>query len=390
MRKTTTRLTKTKINGDAYYCVIWPKTGRGRNRQFFKSAGRGKDDPGKLEAETFLEQKLIEQQNYGTAGLSFTETQRSEYRECTEALKPFGKTIRDAVAFCLPHLQATNRTCTPSELAKELIKAKKADGASKRYLSDLKSRLGQFTKAFDGKKVAEITSTEVDDWLRSLGVAATTRNNFRRVLMVAFNYAKDRGYCAENPVKKTAKAKQIEGTVGILTVAQTASLLEASPPELVPFLAIGAFAGLRRAELEKLDWSDVDLDDSEITVTPEKAKSAQRRYVKIRENLSAWLRPFAKKSGAVSPSNYRELLTAARKSAGITDWPKNALRHGFASYSFAHFKDGPALTQEMGHTNANIVIRHYRKVVKAKDAAKYWEIKPCVKPANVITFGQAA
>lgn len=402
MRKTTTRIKKTKIDGETYYCVIWPKNGRGRNRQFFKSTGRGKDDQGKINAETLLAQKQIEQENYGTAGLSFTEAQRSEYRECADLLKPFGKTIRDAVAFCLPHLHATNRTCTLAELAKELLKVKKADGASERYLSDLKSRLGQFATAFDGKKVAEVTSTDVDDWLRSLNVAATTRNNFRRVLMVAFNYAKSRGYCANNPVIVTAKAKEVESTVGVLTVAQTEGLLKASPKSLIPYVAIGAFAGLRRAELEKLDWSDVDLDDGEIKVAAENAKSARHRHVKIRENLAECLRPLAQKSGPVTPKNYDELLEAARTKAEITDWPQNALRHGFASYSLAHFKDAPALALEMGHTNAHIVFQHYRRVVKATEAAKYWEIglskkpskkpskKRATKPANVVKFKKAA
>jgi integrase len=390
MRKTTTRLTKTKIDGHTYYCVVWPKIGRGRNRQFFKSAGRGKNDPGKLEAGEFLKQKLIEQENYGTAGLSFTETQRSEYRESTEALKPYGKSLRDAVAFYLPHLQATNRTCTPAELTKEFVKAKKADGKSKRYLSDLQSRLGQFGKAFEAKKVAEITTTDVEDWLRSLEVGPTTRNNFRRVLMVAFGYAVQRGYCAANPITKTAKAKEIEGTVGILTTSQTKKLLEASPSKLVPFVAISAFAGLRRAEMERLDWSDIDFDEGQIKVTPEKAKSARRRFIKIHDNLSAWLRPFAKNTGPVTPSNYRELMDTARESAGITDWPQNALRHGFASYHLAHFKNPPELTIEMGHTNANMLYQHYRHVVRPKDAAQYWEINPPMKPGNVVAFGKAA
>jgi hypothetical protein len=192
MRKTATRLTKVKINGGRYWCVIWPKVGKGRNRRFFKSTGRG-DDQGKREAETFLKTKLIEQQNYGTAGMAFNEKQRAEYLECAEKLMPFAKTIRDAVAFYLPHLQATNRSCSAAELVGELLNIKAADGASERYLGDLKSRLGQFAADFDGKPVAEITSTEVDQWLRSLSneetgklLAATTRNNFRRVLVVCF------------------------------------------------------------------------------------------------------------------------------------------------------------------------------------------------------------
>ena len=115
MRKTTTKLSKVKVNGRAYWCVTWPKIGKGRNRQFFKD---------KTEAETVLQQKLIEQENYGTAGLSFNDRQRAEYLECTEKLEPFGATIRDAVNFYLPHLSALKRTKTAAELVDELLKVK--------------------------------------------------------------------------------------------------------------------------------------------------------------------------------------------------------------------------------------------------------------------------
>jgi hypothetical protein len=197
-RKTTVHKTKTRINGCTFYCVTWPRFGqKGRNRRFFKE---------ETEAETFLEQKKIEQENYGTAGMSFNEQQRAEYLDCAEKLKPFNATIRDAVNFYLPHLYATRRTCTAAELVDELLKVKEADGASERYLSDLRSRLTQFSDSFNGKPVAEITFAQVDEWLRSLSdkgtgrqLASTTRNNFRRVLIVAFNFARERGYCTENP-----------------------------------------------------------------------------------------------------------------------------------------------------------------------------------------------
>lgn len=47
----------------------------------------------------------------------------------------------------------------------------------------------------------------------------TARNNFRRVLIVAFNVAKERGYCVGNAAEKSAQAKVIEGTVGIWVAA---------------------------------------------------------------------------------------------------------------------------------------------------------------------------
>jgi integrase len=384
MRKTATKLTKVRVNGRRFYCVTWPKIGKGRNRQFFKD---------KSEAETVLHQKLIEQENYGTAGIAFTESQRSEYLESCQILSPFGVTIRDAVKFYLPHLQAANRSCTVAELASERLAVKTADGASARYLADLRSRLGQFAATFGTKLVAEITATEVDTWLRSLSdsttgrcLSPTTRNNFRRVLISTFNFARSRGYCVENPAAKSAKAKQIDSPVGILSVEELAQLLEHAPSDLIPYVAIGAFAGLRRAELERFDWQEIDLQSNLIEVTASKAKSARRRFVRVQPNLAKWLRPHVQLSGNVTPPNYSELLDAARDAAGIEEWPQNALRHSFASYHLAKFNDAAALALELGHTNSNLVFQHYRQLVKPLQAERYWKIAPAAGSKKVVQF----
>jgi hypothetical protein len=152
MKKTKTKLSTAKIKGDTFYCVTWPKLEKGRNRQFFKN---------KSEAQTLLEQKLIEQENYGVAALALTDRQRVEYLECAEKLAAFNATLRDAVEFYLPHLRATNRSCTAKELVAEILKAKGADGASKRYQSDLRSRLNQFAASFDGKPVSRLRQTKL-------------------------------------------------------------------------------------------------------------------------------------------------------------------------------------------------------------------------------------
>jgi len=233
----------------------------------------------------------------------------------------------------------------------------------------------------------------VDEWLRSLSdketgkrLSPVTRNNFRRVLIVAFNFAKERGYCVGNPAETSAKAKVIESAIGILTVEQTARLLESATAELLPYIAIGAFAGLRRAELERLDWKEIDLQSNLIEVTASKAKSARRRFVKIQPNLTRWLHPYAQLSGNVTPPNYRELLDSAREAAGITEWPQNALRHSFASYRLARFNDAAALALELGHTNSNLVFQHYRQLVKPKQAERYWKIAPAAAGKKVVQF----
>jgi integrase len=387
MRKTATKLSKVKVNGRTMWCVTWPKIGKGRNRQFFKD---------KTEAETVFDQKKIEQENFGTAGLAFDDKKRGEYLKCAEKLEPFGKTISDAVNFYVPHLRALKRTCTAAELVDELLKVKEADGVSERYLSDLRSRLTRFSDSFDGKQIAEMTAPQIDEWLRSLSneetgnrLSPVTRNNFRRVLITAFSFALGRGYCVGNPSEETAKAKEIESPVGILTVEETARLLENAAPELLPYIAIGAFAGLRRAELEQLDWKEVDLQSALIEVTASKAKTARRRFVKIQPNLGRWLQPHAQLSGNVTPPGYRVLLENARDAAGITEWPQNALRHSFASYHLARFNDAALLALELGHTNSNLVFQHYRQLVKPKQAERYWKIAPASAGKKVVQFAGA-
>jgi len=395
MRKAATKLTKVKIwtpvkggsrKNLTFWCVRWPKIGKGRNRQFFKN---------KTEAQTFLQQKLTEQENYGIAGVSFPERHRAEYLECAEALQPFGATIRDAVKYYIPHLQAMKRSCTAAQLVEELLQVKESDGASERYLADLRSRLNHFSDIFDGKPIAEITSREIDEWLRSLSEKETgkrlspiTRNNFRRVLIVAFNFARARGYCLDNPAAKAAKAKVVEGTIGILTVDETARLLENAPTNVVPYIAIGAFAGLRRAELERLDWAEVHLESNLIEVTAKNAKSARRRLVRIEPNLGKWLQAYARLSGSVTSPDYRNLLGTARKQAKISDWPQNALRHSFASYHLARFNNAGALALELGHASAHLVFQHYRQLVKPKQAERYWKIMPAGAQSNLIQFAE--
>ncbi|PYJ47848.1 MAG: hypothetical protein DME85_03295, partial [Verrucomicrobia bacterium] len=57
-----------------------------------------------------------------------------------------------------------------------------------------------FGKRFDGDPVGIITSTQIDEWLRSLNVSIITRNHYRRLIMRAFDFAVQRGYTNSNPV----------------------------------------------------------------------------------------------------------------------------------------------------------------------------------------------
>jgi integrase len=351
------------------FVVNYREAGK-RKRSFFET---------KEAATTFANEQNIKLVNEGRSGAEFPTALRVTAQECHEALSAYGKTLRDATDFLIAHLKASEKSCTASALVDELVAAKKRDGASQRHVQDLRSRLDIFAEKFDGRLVATTTSAEIDDWLRFLSVSPVTRNHYRRLIVLAFNFAVQRGYATSNPAERTAKAKEIPGDIGILTITQSGALLVNATREILPYIAIGLFAGLRRAEIERLNWSEIDFESNLIEVKAKHAKRGGRRLVTMLPNLREWLLPFRKLKSNVTPhENFRELFDQAREGAGIGEWPDNALRHSYASYHLAHFKNENALAVEMG-SSSQMIRKHYRELVKPKEAERYWNIRPAVK-----------
>jgi integrase len=377
MRTLAPRVAKYHGSETSKYVVEGLRVNGKRTRKFF-----GK----RRAADAWLRKTTARLRKEGEGAIHMPEQLRVDAVACAERLKPFGKTLADATDHYLAYLAAISRTCPVSELIAQFNTAKQQDGASERYLKDLRNRLDTFAVDFGALKVGEILPSQIDDWLRGLKVAAQTRNNFRTVLRTLFEFAVVRGYATENAVAKTAKAKVVRGAPEIFTPEQMRTVLEKAPRDFVPYLAIGAFAGLRSAEIERLDWAEIDLGQKLIHVTAEKSKSAQRRLVPIRDNLAAWLAPHSRKSGPVAdPERVRVARDKTCEAAGIK-WPANALRHSFASYHLAHFKDAAATAAELGHTSPTMLYKHYREVVRPDAAAQWWQVGPPVDYGNVVAF----
>jgi len=193
-------------------------------------------------------------------------------------------------------------------------------------------------------------------------------------------------------VVRAAKIKVIRKPPGILSPSDTAALLAAAPEDIIPALVIGFFAGLRTAEIERLDWREIDLKRGFIEITAAKAKSSQRRLVEIQPNLRSWLQPLAKLSGPVrlSEMRHKDRLNLARTSAGIA-WPANACRHSFASYHLALFQDAAKTALQLGHTNTAVLFQHYRELATPDEAKAYFAITPqALVHSNVISMEAAA
>ena len=353
----------------------------GKGRMFFKTKANA-------DAECLRQKTLLERHSRAAVGLS--QREMSDVITARDKLADYNADINEAVAFFVDHQERVRRCkTTVAELKGEVIEAKQKDGRSARYIQSLRQYCDRFCQAFGEQPVAAITTEQLDNWLRDLPLAPKSRANFRSHVGVLFSFAKQRRMIDSNPIEFTARPKLVDKQPEIFTVDELTMLLEAAQrvePSVLPMLAIGAFSGLRDAEIKRLDWSEVNVARGHIDVKAAKAKSARRRIVPIQPNLAAWLRPYNGMPGPVVPEYARGKLARVRKDASLTRWPQNGLRHSFASYRVAAIDDAPRVAAELGHTTPQLLYSTYRELILPSEAERYWNIRPETEAANVVSF----
>jgi integrase len=154
-----------------------------------------------------------------------------------------------------------------------------------------------------------------------------------------------------------------------------AKILHAAPTDLVPILAIGAFSGIRMAELNRLNWSAVDLERRIIELRAGQAKTGSRRVIPITDNLAAWLEPLERKGLVVPTVKAQHRAVAALAAKLKIDWPRNVLRHSFISYRIATVKSADQVALEAGNSAA-IIFKHFRELATEADADAWFGILP--------------
>jgi len=122
----------------------------------------------------------------------------------------------------------------------------------------------------------------------------------------------------------------------ILTPDQVQSVLDDASnhdPQLVPVLAVQAFAGLRTSESFALDWREISLATDPFLVVRRRKTGASRR-VALTLGAVAWLRPYAQPSGSLASFMHpSRRIAAAFRRQGITQ-QANLLRHTYGTYSY--------------------------------------------------------
>ena len=169
----------------------------------------------------------------------------------------------------------------------------KAKGTLTRYkpiFTRFKAYLGEVrTRA----SVASLTVSEVEGWRNGevvAGLSAKSANLGLGIIRAALNVAKRRGEILHNPCDAVSELRERSDERQPLTDADIVKLLKAATGEWADWrgaVLVGAWTGLRLADVARLTWGAVDMVAGTVTITPE--KTGKPLVVPVAGELRAYL-----------------------------------------------------------------------------------------------------
>jgi len=289
---------------------------------------------------------------------------------------------------------------TVAEICANHVEALEGRGASAAHMGGARHFGRKLTAAMGTEAADAVTREEILEWVKEIQGSPTTKHNAFRVARAAFGHAVTMGWLSASPCSGIARlVARPERPKAILKPEQLSSLMAAADGRvMVPWVTLGAFAGLRPVEVARLHREDIDWSRGTIFVRPQTAKqvrgaNTEGRFVTITGALRAWLEPIAAgKTGPVIPVKSKAMLRhkgIMEKGAGVKI-PADALRHSFATYRYALDGDATATARELGHASTDITFRHYaRRDVTRQDAEAWFGIRPPRRARNVIPMRKA-
>jgi len=254
---------------------------------------------------------------------------------------------------------------------------------SAKHLGNVAIVLRRFANMHPGCPVSDLTKDHINLFLdQAKGRSAKTRNHYRASLRAFIHWCTRQDYLSRTHRLFDAETMHMEhaeaGEVEFYSPDEFDKLLTVAEGPLRAVIAIGGLGGLRTAELQRLEWSDVWRVENHIEIKAQKAKTRQRRLVEMAPALAKWLSPYkASAIGKVWPfeenkfhSAFRELCENAK-----VERKANGLRHAFCSYHYAKHGSEDLTAQQAGNTPA-MVHTHYKGLATKGQAEAWFDTRP--------------
>jgi len=236
---------------------------------------------------------------------------------------------------------------------------------------------------------------DIEEYTRK-GARAHTINFEIAALKTIFNVAIKWDYLRANPTKGVKKLKVTDSKpLKFLSIEECQKLLNACPPDLYPIYFTFLNTGMRKAELENLEWDDIDFKRKKIKIRRKEfwQPKTGEREIPINQQLYDLLQKLKSENDKSIQSNFvfpdkttggkiktklREKLIKIAKDAGIDGLTKlHTLRHTFASHLVMNGVDLPTVKKLMGHSDiqttmiyAHLAPDHLEKAVDRLNYSK--------------------
>ena len=234
------------------------------------------------------------------------------------------------------------------------------------------TRLRVLCEEFGALPMSDITSQAIKAWLsrrEAEGLSVASSNRYLSLFKSIYKAATAYGFCASKPAVAVKIQAEPVKTKDILNEIEFERLLVELPKTSRRVVLAAAETGMRRSELERLLWEDVDLSAGELRVA--EAKNKEFRVVPLTNRLSfvlasMWdeVTPHPKTPVFVSV-NVRKPLAAALESAGIEKAiTLHSFRHQFATRALEAGMSSFHL-QAIGGWKSPVMLQRYGKVRNA-------------------------
>ena len=268
------------------------------------------------------------------------------------------------------------------DVVERFIESRARMNVSVSYQHESHRNLKLLAQAFPGAMLSDFKTAALDEWLGGFTKwSAVTKMTTRRCLVTCGSWCKAQGYLSKSHPTEFSQMQTYQGQpseIEIFKPQEMQSLLYNASPALIPWLVIGGFCGLRAAEQQRLDWSDIKLERGHIEMRSVKTKTRRRRIVPISENARQWLVPFRQGSGPVSfyAGNQGAQKVVARLCQRLgMKWRRNGLRHSFCTYDYARHGNKYETSKTAGNS-PEILDRHYLEAATKEDAEAWFSIRP--------------
>lgn len=260
-------------------------------------------------------------------------------------------------------------------------------------------------------RLDQVKTVAVEQWLRSLDLAPSTRSKIRNIMSAVFAHGRRHDLTTANPIQGVRCSAKRLREPDVLTPAEFGRLMAELPQREQVMVMLAGTTGLRRSELIALTWQDVEFEAHQIMVNKscvraclgETKTTASAKPVPLHPLLAMALRewrlvtPYPDACDFLFPSIrsngqipvwpdmiLQKIIRPALQRAGVTGkrvgW--HTFRHSLATNLRSLGVDIKTAQELLRHANSRITLDLYTQAVSSDKVAANHRLVEMLLPGS--------